>query len=54
MRLYISWASHNRKYSIGVAEFLKQMGIEVTDEQLVATAKKLLEQQEVEAENPDN
>lgn len=54
MRVVISWTTHDRRYSIGVSEFLKEMGLDVSDEQIVATAKKLLEQREVAAENPDH
>lgn len=54
MKLTIAWTSHNRRYTIGVSEFLKAMGLEVSDEQIVATAKKLLEQNEVEPENPSH
>ncbi len=50
MRLTISWTNHDRKYTIGVVEFLKNMGIEVSDDQLKATAKKLLEQRAVQDE----
>lgn len=52
MKLIIEWTTHSRRYTIGVFEFLKAMGLDVSDEQLVATAKKLLEQNEVKAENP--
>jgi hypothetical protein len=50
MRVTISWTTHARKYSIGLQEFLKQMGINVTEEQIKATARKLLEQNEVTKE----
>jgi hypothetical protein len=50
MRITISWETHNRRYTIGVVEFLKHLNIKVTDEELKATAKKLLEQNEVHQE----
>lgn len=54
MKLIIEWTTHSRRYTVGVSQFLKAMGLDVSDEQIVATAKKLLEQREVEAKNPDH
>lgn len=50
MRVTISWTTHDRKYTIGLVEFLKQMGIVVDDAQVKAAARKLLEQNEVKEE----
>lgn len=50
MRVTISWTTHDRKYTIGLVEFLKQMGIVVDDEEVKAAARKLLEQNQVTKE----
>lgn len=50
MRVSITWETHNRRYTISLVEFLKQMGIVVDDAQVKAAAKKLLEQREVTQE----
>jgi hypothetical protein len=50
MRVQISWTTHDRKYTIDLVEFLKNMGIVVSDEEVKATAKKLLEQRQVTEE----
>lgn len=50
MRVIITWETHNRRYSISLVEFLKNMDIIVTDEQVKATARKLLEQKEAKPE----
>jgi hypothetical protein len=50
MRVTISWENHNRRYTIDVIEFLKQMNINVKEEELRATAMKLLEQNELKQE----
>lgn len=52
MRVFVSWQNHNRRYSIDLEYFLKQMDINVTDDQLKATARKLLEQNEMDEEEP--
>lgn len=51
MRITISWTTHDRRYTIGVVEFLKHLNINITDDQLKATARKLLEQNEVKQED---
>lgn len=50
MRVQITWETHNRRYSIDLVEFLKNMGIVVTEEEVKASAKKLLEQRQVTQE----
>lgn len=50
MRVTISWTTHDRRYTISLAEFLKQMGIDATDAQIKAAARKLLEQNEAKQE----
>lgn len=50
MRVTISWTNHNRKYTIGLREFLKQMNINASDEEIHAAARKLLEQNELKQE----
>lgn len=48
MRIILQWENHNRRYSVDAVVFLKHAGIIVSDDKLVATAKKLLEQNEIE------
>lgn len=50
MRVTISWTTHNRRYTIGLVEFLKHLNIQVTEQDLKEAAKKLLEQNEVQQE----
>lgn len=50
MKVTISWTTHDRRYTIDLVEFLKNMDIIVTDEQVKATARKLLEQRELKEE----
>lgn len=47
MKIIVSWSEHNRSYTIGVIPFLKALGIDVDDETLIETTKKLLEQEEL-------
>ena len=47
MKIVVSWTEHDREYIIGVIPFLKAMGIDVDDEQITRTTKKLLEQEEM-------
>jgi hypothetical protein len=47
MKIVVSWTEHDREYIIGVIPFLKAMGIDVDDEQITQTTKKLLEQEEM-------
>lgn len=54
MRVSVSWTNHNRRYTIDLQHFLKQIGIEVSEDQLKAAARKLLEQNEMEPEDPDH
>jgi hypothetical protein len=52
MRLTISWTTHNRRYSINLVEFLKVAGIVVSEDELKAAAKKLLEQNALQEDEP--
>lgn len=47
MKIVVSWEKHDREYTIGVIPFLKALGIDVDDEKLIETTKKLLEQEEL-------
>lgn len=47
MQIVVSWTEHEREYTIGVIPFLRAMGIDVEDEQVIQTTKKLLEQEEM-------
>lgn len=47
MKIVVSWTEHDREYTIGVRPFLKAMGIDVDDEKITRTTKKLLEQEEM-------
>ena len=47
MKIVVSWEIHDREYTIGVIPFLKAMGIDVDDERITQTTKKLLEQEEM-------
>ena len=46
MIVLVKWTTHNRQYSIGLQEFLKQLDIDVDNAKIELTVKKLLEQQE--------
>lgn len=47
MIVLVKWTAHNRQYSIGLQEFLKQLDIDVKNEKIEQTVKRLLEQQEL-------
>ncbi len=47
MKIIVSWTEHNRSYTMGIIPFLKAMGIDVDDETIIQTTKKLLEQEEM-------
>lgn len=51
MRVFVSWTTHDRRYSIDLVEFLKVIGLNVEEAQIKAAAKKLLEQREMEEES---
>lgn len=48
MKIVVSWTEHEREYTIGITPFLKAMGIDVDDETIEKTTKKLLEQEEMQ------
>lgn len=50
MKVTLSWSTHNRRYTIGLKEFLATMGVDATEAQIKAAARKLLEQEEVKPE----
>jgi hypothetical protein len=50
MRVTISWTTHDRRYTIGLEQFLKTLGLDIKDEDIKAAAKKLLEQREAKQE----
>lgn len=50
MRVFISWTTHDRKYSVDLLEFLATMGIQSTEDEIRAAARKLLEQNEATPE----
>ncbi len=55
MKIVVSWTEHDREYTIGVIPFLKAMGLDVDDELIIKTTKKLLEQEEMEPHaQPEN
>lgn len=41
----IAWMCHNRKYEIGVKHFLEALGVELSDEEVLAAISKLLSKQ---------
>lgn len=41
----ISWMWHNRKYELGIQAFLKELGINLSDEEVLAVVKKFLSKQ---------
>jgi hypothetical protein len=47
MKIVVSWTEHDREYTMGVIPFLKAMGLDVDDELIIKTTKKLLEQEEM-------
>ena len=52
MIVLVKWTAHNRQYSIGLQEFLKQLDIDVKNEKIEQTVKRLLEQQELKPHEP--
>lgn len=47
MIVLVKWQEHDRQYSIGLKQFLDKLGVDVKNEKIEATIKKLLEQQEL-------
>lgn len=47
MIVLVKWQEHDRQYTIGISKFLKQLGVNVNDEEIKAVIKKLLEQEEM-------
>lgn len=41
----IAWLWHNRKYEIGVKHFLEVLGVEISDEEILAAVRKILSEQ---------
>jgi hypothetical protein len=55
MIVVVKWQEHNRAYTIGLQQFLKKLGVDVQNETIELTVKKLLEQQELaEYEQPEH
>lgn len=52
MIVIVKWKEHDRVYSIGLQKFLKQLHLEVTDEDITNAIKNLLEQRELENGEP--
>jgi len=50
MIVKVEWTEHERRYTIGIKRFLKELGIDVNDEQIKTATKHLLEQEEFNAE----
>jgi len=48
MIVKVEWTEHNRKYTIGIKQFLKELGLDIPDEQIQKTIIKLLNQNELE------
>jgi hypothetical protein len=47
MKVIVKWENHKRVYTIGIAHFLKELGIDVDNAKIEKTITKLLEQQEM-------
>ena len=47
MKVIVSWEDHDRIYEIGIIRFLQKMGIDADEQKIKTTAKKLLEQEEM-------
>ena len=47
MIVLVRWQEHNIAYTIGLQKFLKQLNLEVTDDDIKNAIKNLLEQQEM-------
>jgi len=51
MIVLVRWQEHDRQYTIGLQQFLKKAGIDVKNEKIEATIKKLLEQEEMDGQS---
>lgn len=49
MIVLVKWSEHDRHYTIGISKFLKQLGVEINEEQIKLAVKKLLEQEEMKS-----
>lgn len=38
----IQWTEHNREYSIGIMHFLKELGLEATEDEILRVVKDFL------------
>lgn len=47
MVVLVRWLEHERQYTIGIQKFLKELGVEVSEERIKQIIKKFLEQQEM-------
>jgi len=50
MIVKVSWTEHDRVYTIGISRLLQMLNIEIPEEQIKQTIKKLLEQEEMTRE----
>jgi len=41
----IAWVVHNRQYEVGIIPFLKELGIDVTQQEVLTTVNKFLSKQ---------
>lgn len=41
----ISWVVHNRQYEVGIIPFLKKLGVNVTQQDVLVATKKILSEQ---------
>lgn len=54
MIVLVKWTEHDRQYTIGINKFLDKLGVNVEDEKIQLTIKKLLEQEEMTREYPEH
>lgn len=54
MIIVVKWKQHDRVYSIGLQKFLKQLNLEITDDDIQNAIKVLLEQRELENGEPQH
>ena len=50
MIVKVSWTEHDRVYTIGISRLLQLLDIQIPEEQIKQTIKKLLEQEEMTRE----
>lgn len=41
----ISWVVHNREYEIGIQHFMAELGVEVSEKEILSVVNKLLSKQ---------